>query len=592
MKKLHLILLSLLAVSLITYCPASSSGNPPPVDNTMRPPVDNMMPPPVDNTMQPPTDITPARTIHAHVNDDVDNAEVVALSDSITVAEPTYSILEGNDANIFSINSSTGVISLADASKITYDAETKSNNIHLLKVRVRNGSDTTKATEAPLRIVVRGFGGAFITTWKTTRVNESITIPTESNNDYSFTVDWGDMSKTTHIGTGAAIVASTNPSNHTYASPNTYTVRITGTFPRIYFANDGDRAKILTVEQWGSTAWSSMAGAFHGASNLTVPAVDAPDLTGVTSMESMFRVARTFNQDINHWDTSSIQNMSQMFGAASVFNQNIGDWNTAMVTNMTNMFNSTPFNQDISKWDTGMVIDMNNMFFTAAAFNQDIGGWNTAKVTNMTNMFNVASAFNQDISTNGDSWNTAQVTNMSNMFNGASAFNQDISSWNTAKVENMSHMFNNASAFNQDISSWNTAKVENMSSMFNGASVFNQDISTSGDSWNTAQVTNMSNMFNGATNFNQDISSWNTAKVENMSRMFNNASAFNQDISTSGDNWNTAKVENMSNMFNGATNFNQDISGWDVSEVTNCASFALDSDLAFSNQPSTFTCDQ
>ena len=563
MKKLQIILLSLLTVSLITYCPASSSGNPPPVDNTMRPPVDNMMPPPVDNTMRPPTDITPARTIHAHVNDDVDNAEVVALSASITVAEPTYSILEGNDANIFSINSSTGVITLVDASKVTYDAETKSNNIHLLKVRVRNGSDTTKATEAPLRIVVRGFGGAFITTWKTTRVNESITIPTESNNDYSFTVDWGDMSKTTHIGTGAAIVASTNPSNHTYASPNTYTVRITGTFPRIYFANDGDRAKILTVEQWGSTAWSSMAGAFHGASNLTVPAVDAPDLTGVTSMESMFRVARTFNQDINHWDTSSIQNMSQMFGAASVFNQNIGDWNTAMVTNMSFMFNSTPFNQDISKWDTGMVIDMNNMFFTAAAFNQDIGGWNTAKVTNMTNMFNTALSFNQDI---GD-WNTAKVTNMTNMFNVASAFNQDIStngdSWNTAEVENMTNMFNGASAFNQDISSWNTAKVENMSHMFNNASAFNQD-----------------------------ISSWNTAKVENMSSMFNGASVFNQDISTSGDSWNTAQVTNMSNMFNGATNFNQDISSWNVSKVTNCASFALDSDLAFSNQPSTFTCDQ
>ena len=165
MKKLHLIILSLLAVSLITYCPANSSGD---------------KPPPVDNTMQPPTDITPARTIHAHVNDNVaDDTTVVALADSITVAEPTYSILEGNDASLFSIDSSTGVITLSDASKITYDATTKTNNIHLLKVRVRNGTDTTKATEAPLRIVVRGFGGAFITTWETTAPNETIPYPRE-----------------------------------------------------------------------------------------------------------------------------------------------------------------------------------------------------------------------------------------------------------------------------------------------------------------------------------------------------------------------------------------------------------------------------
>ena len=547
MKKLHLILLSLLAVSLITHCPANSSGNQPPVDNMMPPPVDNMMPPPVDNMMPPPTDITTVKTIHAHVNDDVDNAEVVALAAFITVAEPTYSILEGNDANIFSINSSTGVITLADASKVTYDASTKTNNVHLLKVQARNGSDTTKATEAPLRIVVRGFDGAFITTWKTTRVNERITIPT-TGSGYNFTVDWGDSPQpdtTTYMG----------DATHDYASPNTYTVVITGTFPRIYFANDGDRAKILTVEQWGSTAWSSMADAFHGAINLTVPAVDAPNLTGVTSMASIFQNARVFNQEINHWNTSSIQDMSRMFQSANAFNQNIGDWDTAKVTDMSFMFSQAGvFNQDIGNWNTAMVIDMNRMFFTATAFNQDIGDWNTAKVTNMQEMFHIALVFNQDI---GD-WNTAKVTNMSNMFNVASAFNQDIST---------------------DDDSWNTEMVNNMQGLFFGASAFNQDISN----WNTAMVTNMRSMFQNATSFNKNISGWNTAKVENMRSMFQSASAFNQPIATDGNMWNTAKVTDMSRMFNGATAFNQDISGWNVSEVdteTECTGFATDSGLA------------
>ena len=457
MKKLHLILLGLLAVSLITYCPASSSGNPPPVDNMMRPPVDNMMPPPVDNmmpppvdnmmpppvdnTMQPPTDITTVKTIHAHVNNDVDNAEVVALSDSITVTEPTYSILEGNDANIFSINSSTGVITLPDASKVTYDAADKTNNIHLLKVRVRNGTDTTKATEAPLRIVVRGFGGAFITTWTTTETDETITIPTESdsgNSVYSYTVHWGDSPQ-------SDTTTYTGDATHTYAAAGTYTVRITGTFSRIYFNNfddngDGDptgdnKTKIKTVEQWGSIKWGSMEGAFNGAENLTVPAVDAPDLTKVTSMRFMFQNASVFNQDISSWNTENINNMSAMFSGATAFNQDISKWNTAMVTDMSFMFSFTDaFNQDISKWNTAMVTNMSFMFTSASAFNQDISKWNTAMVMSMSGMFAFASAFNQNIRTSGNSWNTAMVADMSQMFQGATVFNQDISGWNVDAV--------------------------------------------------------------------------------------------------------------------------------------------------------------
>ena len=590
MKKIHLIVLSLLTVSLITHCPASSSGNP-------------------TNGTQPPTDITPARTIHVHVRDDVsNNTEVVDLTDSITVAEPTYSILEGNDANIFSIDSSTGVITIADANKITYDGTSgaNNNNVHLLKVRASDGSDSTKITEAPLRIVVRGFGGAFITTWTTTGTDETITIPTIGTG-YDFTVDWGDSSaETTYTG----------DATHTYAAPNTYTVIITGDFPRIYFNNaasdmNGDnKTKIQSVEQWGSTAWTSMVGAFNGASNLTVPAVDAPDLTDVTSMTSMFANATSFNQEINHWDTSSIESMRSIFLAARAFNQNIGewdtssvndmnamfltarafnqdisDWNTAKVTNMSSMFSTaSAFNQNIGAWETGMVNDMSSMFSAATVFNQDISGWDTAMVEDMGFMFINATAFNQPIGT----WNTAKVTDMSRMFNGASAFNQPIAtdgnSWNTAMVNDMNGMFGGARAFNQDIGDWNTGMVENMSNMFNNARAFNQDI---GD-WNTAEVTDMSNMFNNARAFNRDIStsgnSWNTGMVENMSNMFLDATAFNQDIS----NWNTGMVENMSNMFLGASAFNQNISGWTVSAVTAaglCSSFATNSALATGSLP-------
>ena len=213
-----------------------------------------------------------------------------------------------------------------------------------------------------------------------------------------------------------------------YASPGTYTIRIkdnsglgTG-FPRIYFQYAGDQQKLLTVEQWGTGKWDSMYRAFSSCTNLTtVPAAEAPDLSGVTDLSLMFANATAFNGDISTWNTSKVTNMASMFEGASAFNQNIGAWNTSLVQNMSFMFyNASAFNQPIGSWNTGSVTDMSWMFGGASAFNGDISAWNTSKVTNMLNMFIDASVFNQPIG----GWNTSSVTTMSSMFAWASVFNQ------------------------------------------------------------------------------------------------------------------------------------------------------------------------
>ena len=422
----------------------------------------------------------------------------------------------------------------------------------------------------------------FITTWETTSNNQEIKIPTFSGETYNYTVDWGDGSTVNNI---------TGDATHTYATKGLYTVKVSGTFPRIYFNNpnnNGNRLKIKSIEQWGTNPWTSMSNAFAGCGFIVNNASDVPDLSGVTDMLNMFLnsgIGKGTATNWNSWNTSTITNMNGLFFQASQFNKNISAWNTSKVTDMRNMFASaSKFNQDISNWDTSEVTSMAWMFKSALIFNQDLNNWNTSKVTDMNYMFEGAFNFNGNIS----SWDTSKVTDMRYMFSRAEKFNQNVASWNTSSVTNMWNMFNQALIFNQDISSWNTASVTNMEGMFNEAKNFNQNI----DSWNTSSVTNMKGMFSEARDFNQSLDSWNTSSVTTMKEMFYLASSFNKTIG----NWNTSKVTDMTDMFKNAPVFNQDISNWNTIAVTSFRSmfhdaFAFNQDLGNWNTSSSIHMD-
>ncbi|KAF3979649.1 MAG: BspA family leucine-rich repeat surface protein, partial [Methylococcales symbiont of Iophon sp. n. MRB-2018] len=259
---------------------------------------------------------------------------------------------------------------------------------------------------------------SFNTVWRMPAGDLTLTFPSEG----SYTINWGD-------GTSEEIT-SNNPT-HPYDTADDYTVTATNTITRFNLDdNEENRGKLIDIQQWGTANWTSMSGAFRGASAMMMSASDSPNLDRVTDM-------------------------SNMFLDASVFNQDIGDWNVARVTNMGGMFASvsastSAFNQDIGGWNVDRVTDMSNMFLDASVFNQDIGGWNVASVETMDNTFAGASAFNQDLG----SWNVARVTDMSDMFAGASDFNQDIGGWNVARVTNMFRMFDGATAFNQNLGPW------------------------------------------------------------------------------------------------------------------------------------------
>ena len=401
----------------------------------------------------------------------------------------------------------------------------------------------------------------FVITVQTDNVGDSadweFTIPTIGTG-YNYNVDCDND------GTPEVIGHTTGDYTCDYGSGNegTYQIAITANisgagFPRIYFNDDGDKLKLLSIENWGTGAWTSMNGAFYGCTNLTSTASDAPDLSGVTDLSFMFANAAVFNANIGTWDTSHVTKMQQMFYQASAFNQDLSIWNTAAVKDFSYMFShAAVFNQDIGSWNTAAATAMQGMFFGATAFNQDISGWNTANVTDMGDMFRMASAFNQDNS----GWNTEKVTDMQLMFQDAFAFNQNIGSWDTSKVTDMSQMFFNAAAFNQDIGSWDTGAVTYMDRMFYNADAFNQDIS----GWDTANVTDMSLMFYAADAFNQNIGSWNTAKVIDMHEMFGLAPAFDQDIGS----WDVGLLASASGMFNGVAlstaNYDALLIGWEA----------------------------
>jgi surface protein len=223
-----------------------------------------------------------------------------------------------------------------------------------------------------LSIFSSGFAQSFITTWKTnnsgTSNSTSITIPT-TGGGYNYDVDWNDDGVFDQFGITGNVT-------HDFGVAGTYTIRIQGAFPRIYFNGvngGGDNRKILSVDQWGNIAWTSMERAFSGASNLTIFAGDSPDLSGVTNMSEMFYFAWNFTGDLSTWDVSSVTNMSEMFYFAENFTSDLSTWDVSSVTNMSEMFYfAENFTSDLSAWDVSSVTNMSSMFHEADNFTSDL----------------------------------------------------------------------------------------------------------------------------------------------------------------------------------------------------------------------------
>jgi len=247
---------------------------------------------------------------------------------------------------------------------------------YVVGVKEANESDPTNIYDTRFKITVD--------TTKAGSAADTFVLPT-TGGGYNAYVDWGDGGAEQNItGTPGAV-------SHTYATSGTYQIKVRGTFPQIYFNNAGDKAKLITIDNWGNIKWSSMSYAFRGASNMQGAWLDVPNMT-----------AAAFNMDY-------------MFSSCSIFDYEVSGFNTSAVTTMMGVFDNTvKFNKSINGWNTSNVISMRYMFVNCALYNQPMSGLNTSKVKDFMGMFLNCKGFKQSIA----SFSLAAAVNLNDMLNG------------------------------------------------------------------------------------------------------------------------------------------------------------------------------
>ncbi|UCG50175.1 MAG: BspA family leucine-rich repeat surface protein [Phycisphaerales bacterium] len=436
----------------------------------------------------------------------------------------------------------------------------------------------------------------FVTTWDTSN-GTGTTVTLALAGEVDATIYWGDGAVTD--------VNKPGPHVHDYGVDGIYTVSVTGRVTAYNSADHGgsnsERAKLVSVDNWGHLGFTDMTHAFNFCTNLVAVPTTSEGIEGVLYMRSMFEQAHSFNHNIGGWDVSGVKSMSCMFFAAVVFNQDIGDWDTSSVRFMSEMFAyAQSFNQDLSGWCVREI--------SAAPYHFDhwtddwtlprpvwgrcplwdsfVTTWDTTLGAGAT--VTLALWGNVDADIDWGDGNIEHVTtdgpqhtydeegvytvsvmgsaigySSDNYGGGASECAKLVSvdQWGQLGFASMYEAFRDC---NNLVSVPNTTDgleaVTSISSMFYNASSFDQDIS----GWDTSGVTNMGSMFRGASSFDQPIGNWDTSSVTSMYGMFRDAGSFNQPIG----GWDTSSVTSMSTMFRGAVSFNRDISGWDTSNVT------------------------
>ncbi len=182
-----------------------------------------------------------------------------------------------------------------------------------------------------------GLNNEMISTWRTTQLNESITLPLVQGFTYNFTVDWGDGSQDTITSYNCAEVT------HVYGYPRDYTIEIQGVCEAWSFNNSGDKDKIISVQQMGGLGWTTYDGMFYGCSNLESSTSDGCLSSLVTSAKNMYRECTSLvSADQTYLDAQSMTDISGMFMDCPILdNIKLSHLDISLVTAADNLLTNT-----------------------------------------------------------------------------------------------------------------------------------------------------------------------------------------------------------------------------------------------------------
>jgi len=214
-----------------------------------------------------------------------------------------------------------------------------------------------------------------------TSASDQFTIPT-TGTGYNYDVDWGDGNTSTGV---------TGTTTHTFTGgAGTYTIKISGAFPRIYFSNGGDKLKLLEVQNWGNIVWGSdFRNAFFGCSNMNITATDSPDLSNTTLISAFLYNCISLDADLGSWDVSNCTSMGAMFQGTTIYQgQGLENWDVSNVTDMGSMFRLSNFDNNIGNWQLNSGLTTMDSIFRSGAFpssanyTDSIVGWANYVFTN------------------------------------------------------------------------------------------------------------------------------------------------------------------------------------------------------------------
>lgn len=378
------------------------------------------------------------------------------------------------------------------------------------------------------------------------------------------TIDWGDGTVDILSGTGGTIQPVTHQYDGTVENPvmsignkKNDTASFGGMWS-IYKELGAGRQDIREIIQWGQHSLYLPYYMFQYCEAMDMTATDTPDFSAATNMSHMFNGCFNFkgNESINTWDVSNITTMFSMFRDTRVFNQDLDNWDISNVKRIDQFMYSqskiSDFNSSVGNWDFSSCTTMDYMFTNNIAFEGK--GLETWKL--------------------GDE--EGPLKSIRYCFQGCTSLNKDLNTWDFSKIWDANSLLMNATSFNGDISTWDTSNVTNMFSMLRRTAMNNENPGintkqvTVDDNtyyaWDVSNVTNMQFMFYQTYDFDSDISDWDTSSLVNAIGTFAFNYEFNSDISS----WDMSNVTSMYQFLYKATKFDGDLSSWNVD---NCVNF-------------------